>query len=240
MDKKEILSNATHALQKKPNLIVRAWRWTKRQAAAFWRYLRGLDKLAFFNIALLMLVCAMLFVMFGQVSSKTKKTAVRSAAPQYAAAGKARAADGREKRVRRPERPTLVVARNGAPMIASETLVPRRPKNVWGQNISLPIRRNAPAVAKKKSVPGTLMIDGHGRKANLSPMTTVGGDLILQNMRAFTLPCGVRINGNLMLRNVKLLKFCGCFDIAGNIYVSSDSSFGPIPKNAYLGGQVIF
>ncbi|MDR3208352.1 MAG: hypothetical protein LBT45_00720 [Rickettsiales bacterium] len=233
MDKKEILSNAAHALQKKPNRLVRAWGWLGRQAAAFWRYLRGLDKLVFFNIALLLLVCMMLFIMFGQVS-KAKKTAPRRApAPQHVSTG--RPAYGRDGRVRRFERPMLVVSRNSEPM---ETLVPRRPRIVWQKNITLPLRREAPVV--RKTVSGTLMIDGRGRKEKLPSMTTINGDLVLQNLRTFTLPCGTRVNGNLMLRNVRLLKFCGYFDIAGDIFVSSDSSFGPIPKNAYLGGQVIF
>jgi hypothetical protein len=81
----------------------------------------------------------------------------------------------------------------------------------------------------------------------MRPMTTVNGNLILQNLRIYTLPCGTRIDGDLLLRNVHQLRFCvsdqaniQSFAIRGNIYVSSNSSFGPLPKNAHLGGQVIF
>jgi hypothetical protein len=233
MDKKNILSNASAALQKRPNCFVRAGRWCRRQAAAFWRWLRNSDKLVFFNIILLLLVCVMFFIMLGQVKT-AKKSALTNKAQVVETRPASRAALAKN-------RPTIVVSRNGAAMVGPEILIPERPSIAWRKKITLPLNRVPRAVPViKKKIPGTLIVNGHGRKAKLSSMTTIGGDLILQNMRTFVLPCGTRVNGNLLLRNVRLLKFCGCFDIAGNIYVSSDSSFGPIPKDAHLGGQVIF
>jgi hypothetical protein len=249
MDKKEILSNASSALQKKPNWPVRARRWIKMRASAFWRWLCGLNKLVFFNIILLALVCAMLFVMLGQVKTAKKSAAASNArvAPAQSArsdrAPAPRAGKKRPSAASAANRPTIVVSRNGAPIVESETLVPNRPAIVWQKTAALPLRRAAPLMEKKakaRKIPGTLVVDGHGRKVKLPPMAAIGGDLVLQNMRTFVLPCGTRIGGNLLLRNVRLLRFCGGFDIAGDIYVSSDSSFGPIPKNARLGGQVIF
>ena len=58
-------------------------------------------------------------------------------------------------------------------------------------------------------------------------------------MRKYTLPCDAKIRGNLFIRNVDKLSFCGQFSVKGNIYVSKQSSFGPIPRNANIGGQVI-
>lgn len=86
---------------------------------------------------------------------------------------------------------------------------------------------------------GDVIIDSRGAGAILRKDTQVNGNLYLQNMRKFTLPCNVRINGNLFLRDVNKLQFCGEFVVTGNIYVSPRSSFGPLPKNARIGGYVV-
>ena len=58
-------------------------------------------------------------------------------------------------------------------------------------------------------------------------------------MRKYVLPCGIRIEGDLFLRDMGLLQFAGEFTVTGNIYVTPTSSFGPIPGTARIGGQVI-
>ncbi len=75
--------------------------------------------------------------------------------------------------------------------------------------------------------------------ATLKNNDHITGHLYLQNMRKYTLPCNIIIDGDLYLRDVTMLQFCGDFIIRGNIYVSPRSSFGPIPRTARLGGQVI-
>ena len=67
----------------------------------------------------------------------------------------------------------------------------------------------------------------------------IQGDLYIQDMRKYTLPCDIVIDGNLFLRDVNMLNFCGDFTVRGNIYVSPRSSFGPVPSTARIGGQVI-
>jgi hypothetical protein len=94
--------------------------------------------------------------------------------------------------------------------------------------------------AKECKSRGDVIIDGMLTGGKLPCGTTIQGNLYLQNMRRFTLPCNLRINGSLFLRNVEMLKFCGDFIITGNIYVSRNSSFGPIPRTSRLGGHVIF
>lgn len=86
---------------------------------------------------------------------------------------------------------------------------------------------------------GDVIIDSHSAGAMLQDGAQINGNLYLQNMHKYTLPCDIRINGNLFLRDVGMLRFCGDFVITDNIYVSPRSSFGPIPKTARLGGQVI-
>ncbi len=86
---------------------------------------------------------------------------------------------------------------------------------------------------------GDVIIDSRGAATMLRAGGKIRGNLYLQNMRKYTLPCGVRIDGNLFLRDVNMVQFCGEFTVTGNIYVSPKSSFGPLPRNARLGGQVI-
>ncbi len=86
---------------------------------------------------------------------------------------------------------------------------------------------------------GDVIIDSRGAAKMLRNGDKIRGNLYLQNMRKYTLPCGVRIEGNLFLRDVNMVQFCGEFTVTGNIYVSPKSSFGPIPRTARLGGQVI-
>ena len=92
---------------------------------------------------------------------------------------------------------------------------------------------------KNKSVMGDLVIDNHDMTRVLSNGTRIKGNLYIQDLRKYTLPCNVVIEGNLILRDVNMLNFCGDFTVCGNIYVSPRSSFGPVPSTARIGGQVI-
>lgn len=86
---------------------------------------------------------------------------------------------------------------------------------------------------------GDIVIDSRGAATMLNNGTEINGNLYLQNMRKYVLPCNIKITGSMFIRDVNMLQFCGDFDITGNIYVSPRSSFGPIPRNSRLGGQVI-
>lgn len=90
-----------------------------------------------------------------------------------------------------------------------------------------------------KNMYGDVIIDSRNSATILEESSTIKGNLFLQNMRKYTLPCGTRIEGNLFLRDVNMLNFCGDFTVTGNIYVSPKSSFGPLPRTARIGGQVI-
>jgi hypothetical protein len=106
-----------------------------------------------------------------------------------------------------------------------------------------------PVVVKELSVPanelpkqnlyGDVIVDLYPSSPVLSNGVNINGNLFLQNMRKYTLPCDTVIEGNLFVRNVARLKFCGAFKVTGNIYVNRESSFGPIPSNAKIGGQVM-
>lgn len=106
-----------------------------------------------------------------------------------------------------------------------------------------------PVVIKEISTPsdelpeqklyGDVIVDKYSGAPVLSNGVNVDGNLFIQNMRKYTLPCDAVITGNLFVRNVERLRFCGKFTVKGNIYVNRQSSFGPIPRDATVGGQVI-
>ena len=109
--------------------------------------------------------------------------------------------------------------------------------------IAVRCRPAAPAAQPRRQIAGTLRINGHGHVKSLQPNTTIDGDLILQNFKSFTIPCGTIVTGNLMLRDVNNLRFCDAdgesFEVRGNIHLSRNSSFGSIPSSARLGGQIV-
>jgi len=244
MDKKNILSSASEGLKTKRPAVSAESAAPAAPAGWFgrtWRYLRGLDKLAYINIVLLALLCAMFCAMYVRVDGAKKRPHRHGAG--YTLTERTGVYDLTE-RARRPNRPTVVVVsrravespapkikRIGAPTMAARV-----------RTITLPIRPGAirEMPAARKTVNGNIVIDGRGRNTAISPMTTVNGNLYLQNLNAWTLPCGTRVNGHLFVRDVKWLKFCGCFDVRGNIYVSANSAFGAIPRDASLGGRIIF
>lgn len=134
-------------------------------------------------------------------------------------------------------------------------------KNVSITDVPLPIKKQSDAksggVGKLNVVPvqpsndptlrpqgdgkiyGDVIIESRAEAVVLKNGAHIRGNVYLQNMRKYVLPCGVKIEGNLFLRNLGQLQFCGDFVVTGNIYVSPTSSFGPMPRNARLGGQVI-
>jgi len=86
---------------------------------------------------------------------------------------------------------------------------------------------------------GDVIVDVYPDAPVLKNGVNVDGNLYIQNMRKYTLPCDAKVTGHLFIRNVGLLQFCGRFDVSGNIYVNRQSAFGPIPQNARVGGQIV-
>ena len=104
-----------------------------------------------------------------------------------------------------------------------------------------PVNKTAVAqIAKQENrAYGPVIIDHYDMRGVLQNGAHIRGDLYIQDLRKYTLPCDIVIDGNLFLRDVNMLNFCGDFTVRGNIYVSPRSSFGPVPSTARIGGQVI-
>lgn len=91
----------------------------------------------------------------------------------------------------------------------------------------------------QQNLSGNVIVDVQPNSPILYNGVKINGNLIIQNMRKYTLPCGTKINGHLFIRNVTKLYFCGEFTVNGNIYVNRQSSFGPLPNGTKINGQII-
>ena len=204
-----------------------------RALTAFWQWVRCLDLIGLINLTLLVAIIVLFSMLILDLVGCRKRTVVVVAAEpvQTATAQKI------------TEKPNTSIK------VAEKTdNVKVYESKVAHEKITLPLKKKATSCQSDKIAAvrsgnpvmhGTIIIDGELPGEKLSYGVRVNGNVYLQNMRRYTLPCNVYIDGDLYLRNVGMLKFCGGFTVTGNIYVTPNSSFGPIPGTARLGGQVI-
>jgi len=86
---------------------------------------------------------------------------------------------------------------------------------------------------------GDVIVEHASYSPVLSNGVKIDGNLFIQNMRKYTIPCDAKINGHLFIRNVQKLNFCGKFKVNGNVYVNRESSFGAFPEGTKINGQII-
>jgi hypothetical protein len=204
------------------------FRAVRRLVRQIWSWIRCIDLIGLINLTLLASIIALFSVLIANVVNCDEKTVVFVAAESV---------------------PVSIMKTEKTP--ANFAKVQNTEAKYSAPAITPPLKKAAkpcchasaaPMTVKKKTyvVNGNLIIDGEfPGEAKLSCGAKINGSLYLQNMRRYTLPCGTVINGDLFLRNINMLKFCGAFTVKGNIYVSRNSSFGPIPGAARVGGQVI-
>ncbi len=225
--------------RKKAGFWARAWdavcwpfRMIARVARRIWAWIRSIDLIGLVNLTLLIAIIVLFSMLIIDLVGCCKKSVVVVAdAPAVAVV---------------PDKPQITVTESAAPATIkprpTAATLPVRRDPVTRKFVSPTIvvthskfeRNNAP-----KQLNGDVIIDRRGAQPILTDGIRINGNLYLQNMRKYILPCGTVINGNLFLRDVEMLQFCGDFTVTGNIYVSPRSSFGPIPRTARLGGQVI-
>lgn len=200
--------------------------WPFRQIAKlckwFWQWVCGLNVIGMVNIALLVSIIVLFTMLILDFTSCKQAPIVVVAEPVP---------------VTKP-----IDTEKTAPVLpikkVSETKA--EPVNIVPvQKSEVIIAKRQIAVQDKKKFLGDVVIDSRGSASLIQNNSQINGNLYLQNMNKYTLPCGIQVNGNLFLRDVGLLQFCGEFIVTGNIYVSPRSSFGPIPKTARVGGYVV-
>ena len=222
------------------------WIWKKicQFARWLWKKICEINFIGLLNLALLVAIIALFTMLIIDVMNCHKKPVVIVADPVPAS--------------------TIGVVKQNPSVVAEPTTKPVRTsaRYIRPRTNTLPIARDTKtnqmaaepiSVTKQKPNPvtekqiakcnetmyGDIVIDNRGDAKLLNNGSKIQGNLYLQNMRKYVLPCDIKITGNMFIRDVNMLQFCGDFEITGNIYVSPRSSFGPIPSTARLGGQVV-
>ena len=221
-----------------PWRVIKAiWRFIVRICRTIWNWLKQINIVGMINLTLLVAI----IVLFGCLISNvvccnkyarvaTKNGNVSVTADSY---GSQKHTDNR-KVVMRQNKTVLPVKSDAVNGITPKIKVVGVDKPMIDKNLSTPSNE-----LPKQDLYGDVIVDNYPDAPVLMNGVNVNGNLFVQNMRKYTLPCDAKINGHLYIRNVQKLNFCGGFSVRGNIYVTRQSSFGPIPRNAYVGGQVI-
>ena len=209
------------------DVICRPARAITNVARKIWAWIRSIDLIGLVNLTLLVAIIVLFsMLIIDIIGCRQKSIVVIGDAPSVAI---------------QANRPNITVSNDvelGNAYRRANLPMRRDPatRKFIGAPISVNLYTKTPA---PRTIQGDVMIDRNPDSPLLSEGVHIYGDLYLQNMRKYTLPCGTVVHGNLFLRDVDMLQFCGDFTITGNIYVSPRSSFGPIPSTARLGGQII-
>ena len=213
------------------------WAWAKicQFARWIWKKICEINLVGLLNLVLLIAIFVLCTMLIIDIMNYRKKPVVIVADPVSVSTIN-NVAEPVTKPVRtsanyvRPRTNTLPIKRNANGMVAEPIRV----------TVAKPNPVTEKQIAKcADTMYGDIIIENRGDAKLLNDGSQIQGNLYLQNMRKYVLPCGIKITGNMFIRDVSMLQFCGDFEITGNIYVSPRSSFGPIPSNARLGGQVI-
>ncbi len=219
------------------------WVWKKicQFARWLWKLICGINLVGLLNLALLVAIIVLFTMLIIDVMNYRRKPVVIVADPVAASTLKQSApviAEPTTKPVRvsagyvRPRTNTLPIARD-----AKNNKMAAEPIRVSKEKTN-PVTEKQTAKCGE-TMYGDIIIENRGDAKLLNNGSQIQGNLYLQNMRKYVLPCDIKITGNMFIRDVNMLQFCGDFEITGNIYVSPRSSFGPIPSTARLGGQLI-
>lgn len=220
-----------HALRRVWEVI--CWPFKKIWAALcwLWNWIAGINLVALLNLALLVSIIVLFSLLIIDLRKSANATNTEVIALKPAPAIES----------------TQTAKQNVQPRKVTTLPIKHNPitRKAMGTPISVaklkqnPIAIKQVATIKQKTILGDTIIDHHDMTSVLQNGAHIRGNLYIQDLRKYTLPCNITIDGNLILRDVNILNFCGDFTVRGNIYVSPRSSFGPIPSTARVGGQVI-
>lgn len=206
--------------------------WPFRKVAQIarrvWAWIRSIDLIGLVNLTLLVAIIVLFSMLIIDIVGCCRKpTVVIADAPAVAVV---------------PEKQQIVLSNESAPAsVKPRPTLPLKRNPVTRKYVShtITVAETKCTHSAPRQLNGDVIIDRRGDAEILTDGVQVNGNLYLQNMRKYTLPCGTVVRGNLFLRDVQMLQFCGDFTVKGNIYVSPRSSFGPIPRSARISGQVI-
>ena len=237
MDKKQKIKKAARKTRwnniKKRIARIISWPW--RACCAVWRWLKSIDVIGMINLTLLLVI----IVLFGALSvnfmrgERAFADITNRQNDVTMVKNTQKTADSR-KVVKRTFKTSLPIRTDKQTNIKPKikTVGVKKPEIV--KELSFPANE-----LPKQILSGDVIVDNYPSSPVLSNGVKINGNLIIQNVRKYTIPCDAKINGHLVVRNVERLNFCGKFKVNGNIYVNRGSSFGAIPDGAKINGQII-
>ena len=216
-------------------VIKAVWRFVCRVCRAIWNWLKSIDIVGMINLTLLVIIIILftsLIVDFVRCSGcKCNHPANR--VDNVTIVSEKAPVDNR-KVIQRNFKTVLPVKADAQTNIKPKikTIGLKKPQVV--KELSLPAED-----LPQQTLSGDVVVDNLPSSPVLYNGVKINGNLYIQNMRKYTLPCDAKINGHLIIRNVNKLSFCGGFTVNGNIYVNRESAFGPIPDNTRIRGKII-
>jgi hypothetical protein len=211
------------------------WRLICRVCRAIWNWLKSIDIVGMVNLTLLVAI----IVLFASLISdfvrcnKCDKMAANKKSNIVMTQQKTPAAD--ERRVVKRKYSTVLPVK-----VDSKTNITPKIRTIGVAKPEIIRELSVPASElPQQTLSGDVIVERYPGAPVLSNGVKVNGNLYIQNMRKYTIPCDAKINGHLFIRNVSKVDFCGKFKVNGNIYVNRESSFGPLPAGTKINGQII-
>ena len=211
---------------------IRAIKWLWRQLCricrAIWNWLKSIDIVGMINLTLLVAIIVLFSALINNVicCNKCDKNVayIRKDAGATQIANK-NVVDNRR-----------VVKRQFSTVLPVKPISVDEDTTIRPQIRTIGVKKNE---LPKQVLGGDVIIERHPSSPVLSNGVRINGNLYIQNMNKYTIPCDAKINGHLFIRNVNKLKFCGKFTVNGNVYVNRESSFGALPDGTKINGQII-
>ena len=212
------------------------WNWFKRICRTVWNWLKSIDIIGMINLTLLVVIIILfLSLIFNFVRcNKCASYKVSNRNNNVSIVEKQTNTTDSRKVVKRTFKTTLPIRSDKQTNIKPKikTVGVAKPQVV--KELSLPAKE-----LPQQVLSGDVIVDNYPSSPVLSNGVKINGNLFIQNMRKYTIPCDAKINGHLFIRNVSHLNFCGKFKVNGNVYVNRGSAFGAIPQDAQITGQII-
>lgn len=244
MDKAQKMKKATYKTQDEmfdywlreiilfPWRVIKAiWRFICRVCSAIWNWLKSIDVVGMINLTLLVVIILLFSALI--INFVRCQRCPNSVADDKVIMVEKNDSNNTEVTNRSFDK-TLPVKTVKKTVAAPKAKVETVAEPVVAKEVNV-----AEPETPKQTLSGNTIIDAQPVRQIIYKDATIHGNLIIQNMRKYTLPCGTNVKGHLIIRNVRKLKFCGDFNVDGNVYVNRESSFGPFPKGARIKGQVI-
>ena len=226
---KKIISYPIRAIKWLWNLLCRVCR-------AIWNWLKSIDIVGMINLTLLVAIIVLFLSLISDFvrCNKCNKAIASNNKSDVTMVQKAKQPVEERRVVKRKYSTVLPVK------VDSETNITPKIRTIGVAKPEIVRELSVPAnELPQQTLSGDVIVERHPGAPVLSNGVKVNGNLYIQNMNKYTIPCDAKINGHLFIRNVHKVNFCGKFKVNGNVYVNRESSFGPLPEGTKINGQII-